>query len=56
MRPEHWMYTVPLRLRSLFRRRQAHQELDDELRDHVERRAEEYIAKGLVPAAADGSF
>jgi hypothetical protein len=52
MRPQHWVYTIPLRLRSLFCRRQADQELDDELRDHVERKTEEYIAKGLPPAAA----
>jgi macrolide transport system ATP-binding/permease protein len=47
MRPQHWLYTIPLRLRSLFRQRQADQELDDELRDHVERRTEEYVASGL---------
>jgi predicted permease len=47
MRPEHWLYTIPLRLRSLFRRREADQELDEELRDHVERRTEEYVANGL---------
>ena len=29
MRPEHWLYTIPLRLRSLFRWAQADQELDD---------------------------
>ena len=52
MRPEHWLFTIPLRLRSLFRRAQADQELDDELRDHVERRTQEYIAKGLVPEEA----
>ena len=52
MRPEHWLYTIPLRLRSLFRRAQADQELDDELRDHVERKTQEYIAKGLVPEEA----
>jgi hypothetical protein len=34
MRPEHWLFTIPLRLRSLFRWAQADQELDDELRDH----------------------
>src|SRR5258707_8184193 len=32
MRPEYWLYTIPLRLRSLFRWAQADQELDDELR------------------------
>jgi predicted permease len=52
MRPEHWVYTIPLRLRSLFRRRQADQELDDELRDHVEARTEDYVAKGLPPPEA----
>jgi predicted permease len=47
MRPQHWVYTIPLRLRSLFRRREADQELDEELRDHVERRTEEYVANGV---------
>jgi putative ABC transport system permease protein len=42
------MFTIPLRLRSLFRWAQADQELDDELRDHLERKAEEYFAKGIA--------
>jgi predicted permease len=48
MRPEDWLYTIPLRLRSLFRWRQADQELDDELSDHLERKTEEYVAKGMA--------
>jgi predicted permease len=52
MRPEHWLYTIPLRLRSLFRWAQADRELDDELRDHLERATEEYIAKGMAPEKA----
>src|SRR5437667_9507391 len=52
MRPEHWLYTIPLRLRSLFRWAQADQELDDELRDHLERKTEEYVAQGTVPEEA----
>src|SRR6266571_4195660 len=48
MRPEHWLYTIPLRLRALFRRVQADQELDDELRDHLERKTDEYIAQGMT--------
>src|SRR5215472_800315 len=48
MRPEHWLYTIPLRLRSLFRWVQANQELDDELRDDLERKTEEYVAKGMA--------
>jgi len=52
MRPEHWLYTIPLRLRSLFRRAQAEQQLDDELRDHHERKTQEYVAKGVAPEEA----
>lgn len=28
MRPDHWLFTIPLRLRPLFRRAQTDQELD----------------------------
>jgi macrolide transport system ATP-binding/permease protein len=47
MRPQHWLYTIPLRLRSLFRRRHVEQELNEELQFHLERKIEEGIAKGL---------
>src|SRR5215472_1358905 len=52
MRPEHWLFMIPLRLRSLFRRAQADQELDDELRDHLERKTEEYMAQGMTQEQA----
>src|SRR5437899_150062 len=52
MRPEHWLFTISLRLRSLFRWAQADQDLDDELRDHLERRTEEYVAKGMTQQEA----
>src|SRR3989441_81046 len=52
MRPEHWLHTIPLRLRSLFRWAQADQELDDELRDHLARKTEEYVAQGIAQAEA----
>ena len=52
MRPEHWLYTIPLRLRSLLRGAQADQELDEELRDHLERKTEEYVAKGRTQEEA----
>jgi len=52
MRPEHWLYTIPLRVRSLFRRAQADQELDDELRDHLEQKTEEYVAQGMTQEEA----
>src|SRR6266581_8745978 len=52
MRPEHWLYTIPLRLRSLFRWAQADQELDDELREHLERKTKEYVAQGTTQEEA----
>jgi predicted permease len=52
MRLIHWFYTIPLRLRSLFRRRQVEQELDEELRYHLERQIEKQIAKGMTPEEA----
>jgi hypothetical protein len=52
MRPEHWLFTIPLRLRSLFRWAQADHELDDELRDHLERKTEEYMAQGIAQEEA----
>ena len=48
MGPEHWVYTIPLRLRSLFRWAQVDQELDDELRDHLDRKTEGYVAQGMT--------
>src|SRR5258708_4399439 len=52
MRPEHWLFTIPLRLRSMFRWAQTDQELDDELRDHLERKPEEYGAQGMTKEEA----
>src|SRR5437870_3152122 len=52
MRPEHWLFTIPLRLRSLFRWSQADQELDDELRDHLDRKTEEYLGQGMTQEEA----
>jgi predicted permease len=52
MRIEHWIYTVPLRLRSLFRRTRVEQDLDEELQYHLERKTEEFLAQGLSAADA----
>src|SRR5438046_10189442 len=52
MRPEHWIYTIPLRLRSLFRGAHADQELDDELRDHLDLKTEQYVAQGMTQEEA----
>jgi predicted permease len=52
MRPQHWLYTIPLRLRSLFRCGRVEQELNEELQYHLEQKTEEGIAKGLSPKEA----
>jgi putative ABC transport system permease protein len=52
MRPEHWIYTVPLGLRTLFRRRRVDQDLDDELRYHIEQKTADNAAKGMTAQEA----
>ena len=47
MRIEHWVYTIPLRLRSLFHRNRLDAELDEELRDHIDRQIEANLARGM---------
>ena len=47
-----WFYKLPLRLRSLFRRKRVEQELSDELRFHLEKLIEEKVAKGMTPEEA----
>lgn len=52
MQFEHWIYTIPLRLRSLLRRHHVEQELDEELRFHLEQRIAQGIADGKAPDEA----
>ncbi len=52
MRLEHWLYTIPLRLRSLFRRNQLEQELDEELQIHLEQQIEMEVKRGKTPEEA----
>jgi hypothetical protein len=52
MRLEHWIYKLPLRLRSLFRRNQVESELSEELQYHIERKVEALIAQGMGPEEA----
>lgn len=47
-----WLFTLPLRMRSLFRGAEVEQELDDELRDHIERQTAANIAAGMPADAA----
>jgi len=46
MRALNRVYTLPMKLRSLFRRRQLERELDDELRYHIECKTEENVGMG----------
>src|SRR6185312_4870446 len=52
MRLEHWIYTIPLRLRALFQRKRLTGELDEELRDHLDRQIEFNLAGGMSPEKA----
>ena len=47
MRPQHWLYTIHLRIRSLFKRRLADSDLEDELQFHLEQKTQQFIASGL---------
>jgi len=47
MRFEQWIYSIPLRIRSLFRRDTVEHELDDELQFHLEQKTQHYVASGL---------
>ena len=45
---EHWIYKLPLRLRSLFRQSRVEQELREEFEYHLERKIEYLKAQGLA--------
>src|SRR5579864_4491482 len=54
MRPRHWIYTIPLRIRSLFKKGAVDRELDDELQFHLDQKTQEFISKGL--SAVDARY
>jgi len=47
MRPQRWLYTIPLRIRSLFKKTAVERELDDELQFHLEQKTQQFISEGL---------
>jgi predicted permease len=49
---DRWFYKLPLRVRSLFGRRKVEQELDAEIRYHLERLIEQNIAARMTPEEA----
>ncbi|HEY4320060.1 MAG TPA: ABC transporter permease [Gemmatimonadales bacterium] len=52
MRIEHWWYTLPLRLRSLFRHAAVERDDQDELNDHIAAQVATYQRHGMTPVAA----
>jgi putative ABC transport system permease protein len=52
VKPEHWWFTAPLRVRSIFQRRRVERELDEEIQFHLDHKIEEGIAQGLSPGEA----
>jgi macrolide transport system ATP-binding/permease protein len=44
---EQWFYSLPVRWRDRFRRKQVDQELSDELRDHLEQQIQVNLEKGM---------
>ncbi|HUB52318.1 MAG TPA: ABC transporter permease, partial [Terracidiphilus sp.] len=43
----NWLYSIPMRIRSLFRRNRMGAELDEELHDHLDRQIEDNISRGM---------
>jgi putative ABC transport system permease protein len=43
----HWRYKLPLRIRSIFRRRAVERELDEELRFHLLCKIEDQVSRGI---------
>jgi macrolide transport system ATP-binding/permease protein len=52
MNLEQWLYSLPFRLRSMFRPNQVDQEMKEELREHLEQQIHENIARGMSPEDA----
>jgi predicted permease len=52
MQFERWLHSGALRWRSLFKRQQVEQDLDDEIAYHIERQIDEHVARGLDRAEA----
>ena len=47
-----WLYKLPLRFRSLFRREDADRELSAELEFHLQKQIEQYVDEGMAPQEA----
>ena len=52
MGPEHWWYSIPLRMRSIFRRTRVEEELDEEFRFHLDQLIAQEMADGKTSVEA----
>lgn len=52
MRIRRWLHQLPMQVRSLLRRDRLDAELDEELRDHLDRETEFNLARGMTQAEA----
>ena len=52
MRFEHWFYMLPLRWRSIARRRAVDRELDEGIEFHVQQEVDELAVSGMDPREA----
>jgi hypothetical protein len=52
MRLERWVYTIPLRLRSLFRRAQVERELNEEFLFHLDQEIKQNLERGMTETEA----
>ncbi len=51
---QRWYYLLPLRWRSVVRRRQAERDLDDEIQYHLDQQVVELVARGVGREEAGG--
>jgi hypothetical protein len=52
MKWEHWVYTIPLRFRSLFRREHVEHDLNEEMQFHLEQQIQAHLDSGMSPEDA----
>ena len=52
MRFEHWVFTIPMKMRALFDRSSLDAELNEEMRDHIDRQIEDNVSRGMSPEEA----
>jgi macrolide transport system ATP-binding/permease protein len=55
MKLSRWLSSLPVRMRTLFKKRAMEMELDEEIRFHVEQQVEALVEQGFSPETARGT-